>query len=90
MTESLNYLAAGALPYLGGKRWEGQKAEARQARHARPDLLDKPIGMTSTHAVSVIERLFSAERGVHAGRLDPLASVRCRSRSAERPRPSPS
>ncbi|HET7849494.1 MAG TPA: tRNA pseudouridine(55) synthase TruB [Pseudolabrys sp.] len=37
-------------------------------------LLDKPVGMTSTHAVSVIKRLFSAKRAGHAGTLDPLAS----------------
>jgi tRNA pseudouridine55 synthase len=36
--------------------------------------LDKPVGMTSTHAVSVIKRLFSAKRVGHAGTLDPLAS----------------
>jgi tRNA pseudouridine55 synthase len=37
-------------------------------------VLDKPIGMTSTHAVSVIKRLFTAKRVGHAGTLDPLAS----------------
>src|SRR5215472_13837240 len=37
-------------------------------------VLDKPIGMTSTHAVSVIKRLFAAKRAGHAGTLDPLAS----------------
>jgi tRNA pseudouridine55 synthase len=37
-------------------------------------VLDKPIGMTSTHAVSVIKRLFTAKRAGHAGTLDPLAS----------------
>ena len=37
-------------------------------------VLDKPIGMTSTHAVAVIKRLFSARRAGHAGTLDPLAS----------------
>ena len=30
--------------------------------------------MTSTHAVSVVKRLFSAKRAGHAGTLDPLAS----------------
>src|SRR5213082_21003 len=35
---------------------------------------DKPIGMTSTHAVSVVKRLFAAKRAGHAGTLDPLAS----------------
>jgi len=37
-------------------------------------VLDKPIGMTSTHAVSVVKRLFTAKRAGHAGTLDPLAS----------------
>ena len=37
-------------------------------------VLDKPVGMTSTHAVSVVKRLFEARRAGHAGTLDPLAS----------------
>ncbi|MGO4171402.1 tRNA pseudouridine(55) synthase TruB [Bosea sp. TAF32] len=37
-------------------------------------VLDKPIGMTSTHAVSVVKRAFSAKKAGHAGTLDPLAS----------------
>ena len=37
-------------------------------------VLDKPIGMTSTHAVAVVRRLFAAKRAGHAGTLDPLAS----------------
>jgi tRNA pseudouridine55 synthase len=37
-------------------------------------VLDKPVGMTSTHAVSVIKRAFHAKRAGHAGTLDPLAS----------------
>jgi tRNA pseudouridine55 synthase len=37
-------------------------------------VLDKPIGMTSTHAVAFIKRLFAAKRAGHAGTLDPLAS----------------
>jgi tRNA pseudouridine55 synthase len=37
-------------------------------------VLDKPIGMTSTHAVAVIKHLFAAKRAGHAGTLDPLAS----------------
>jgi tRNA pseudouridine55 synthase len=37
-------------------------------------VLDKPVGMTSTHAVSVIKHLFTARRAGHAGTLDPLAS----------------
>ena len=37
-------------------------------------VLDKPVGMTSTHAVARVKRLFSARRAGHAGTLDPLAS----------------
>ena len=37
-------------------------------------MLDKPVGMTSTHAVAVIKHLFAAKRAGHAGTLDPLAS----------------
>jgi len=37
-------------------------------------VLDKPMGMTSTHAVSVVKRAFSARKAGHAGTLDPLAT----------------
>ncbi len=37
-------------------------------------VLDKPVGMTSTHAVAVAKRLFNAKKAGHAGTLDPLAS----------------
>jgi tRNA pseudouridine55 synthase len=37
-------------------------------------VLDKPIEMTSTHAVSVVKRAFHAKKAGHAGTLDPLAS----------------
>ena len=37
-------------------------------------VLDKPVGMTSTHAVAVVRRRFAAKRAGHAGTLDPLAS----------------
>jgi len=51
----------------------------RQFRRDKRDVhgwlvLDKPVGMTSTHAVSIIKRLFTARRAGHAGTLDPLAS----------------
>src|SRR6202451_22619 len=36
-------------------------------------VLDKPVGMTSTHAVSVIKHLFTARRAGHRGTLDPRA-----------------
>ncbi len=37
-------------------------------------VLDKPVGMTSTHAVTRLKRLFNAKKAGHAGTLDPLAS----------------
>ena len=37
-------------------------------------VLDKPVGVTSTQAVSIVKRLFKAKRAGHAGTLDPLAS----------------
>ncbi len=37
-------------------------------------LLDKPVGLTSTQAVSIVKRLFAAKKAGHAGTLDPLAS----------------
>src|SRR3954452_142248 len=37
-------------------------------------VLDKPIGMTSTHAVSRLKRIYNAKKAGHAGTLDPLAS----------------
>lgn len=56
-----------------------RKGKGGQVRRDRRDvhgwiILDKPIGMTSTHAVAVIKRLFNAKRAGHAGTLDPLAS----------------
>lgn len=61
---------------------------SRPERAPRPDLpprpkkrdvhgwliLDKPVGMTSTHAVAVVKRAFRAKKAGHAGTLDPLAS----------------
>jgi tRNA pseudouridine55 synthase len=57
----------------------GRKPKHKQFKRDKRDVhgwvvLDKPVGMTSTHAVSVIKRLFSAKRCGHAGTLDPLAS----------------
>jgi tRNA pseudouridine55 synthase len=48
-------------------------------RSSRQDIdgwivLDKPVGMTSTHAVSRLKRIFNAKKAGHAGTLDPLAS----------------
>jgi tRNA pseudouridine55 synthase len=36
--------------------------------------LDKPLEVTSTEAVSRVRRLFNAQKGGHAGTLDPLAT----------------
>src|ERR671919_2717411 len=54
----------------------------RAAREPRPKkrdvhgwiVLDKPVGMTSTHAVAVVKRTLNAKKAGHAGTLDPLAS----------------
>ena len=37
-------------------------------------ILDKPVGMGSTEAVSKVKWLYNAEKAGHAGTLDPLAS----------------
>ena len=58
----------------GSPAAQGARAK-RQKRDVHGWLvLDKPVGMTSTHAVSVIKHLFTARRAGHAGTLDPLAS----------------
>jgi len=36
-------------------------------------LLDKPVGITSNHALQAVKRLYRAEKAGHAGTLDPLA-----------------
>src|SRR6516164_7565339 len=61
----------------GGRSRRGGKGQ--QFKREKYDVhgwvvLDKPVGMTSTYAVSVIKRLFAARRAGHAGTLDPLAS----------------
>lgn len=66
MTETDSPLAAPARP-------QGQRKREKRDVHGWI-ALDKPVGMTSTHAVAVIKRLFSAKRVGHAGTLDPLAS----------------
>jgi tRNA pseudouridine55 synthase len=60
----------------GGGAEQGRKAnKKRQKRDVHGwVVLDKPIGMTSTHAVAVIKHLYAAKRAGHAGTLDPLAS----------------
>jgi tRNA pseudouridine55 synthase len=69
--------AESLLPDSAPQTGEGGKKQQR--KRDKRDVhgwvaLDKPIGMTSTHAVSVVKRLFSAKRAGHAGTLDPLAS----------------
>jgi tRNA pseudouridine55 synthase len=56
-----------------GREGPKQKKRDRHDVHGWV-VLDKPVGMTSTHAVSVVKRLFNAKRAGHAGTLDPLAS----------------
>ncbi len=61
------------------------EGRGRQKRGPRPDrpkkrdvsgwvILDKGVGITSTHAVAVVKRAFNAKKAGHAGTLDPLAS----------------
>src|SRR5579871_168948 len=69
-------IAPEAAPAVDRVRRGGK---ARQFKREKYDVhgwlvLDKPVGMTSTYAVSVIKRLFAAKRAGHAGTLDPLAS----------------
>jgi tRNA pseudouridine55 synthase len=59
-------------PNRGPKEPKQRKREKRDVHGWL--VLDKPVGMTSTHAVSVIKHLFTARRAGHAGTLDPLAS----------------
>jgi tRNA pseudouridine55 synthase len=64
-----------------GPSHDSQEGEEKP-RHKKRDkrdvhgwvILDKPVGMTSTHAVSLVKRQFNAKRAGHAGTLDPLAS----------------
>jgi tRNA pseudouridine55 synthase len=61
------------------ERAQAGRSAAPHKKKTRRDVhgwivLDKPVGMTSTHAVSVIKHLFTAKRVGHAGTLDPLAS----------------
>jgi tRNA pseudouridine55 synthase len=72
-----------AAPAPGAER-RGPEGR-RPQRGPRPDrpkrrdvsgwvILDKHVGMTSTHAVAVVKRAFNAKKAGHAGTLDPLAS----------------
>ena len=76
--DSLPPLAEAEAPALP-RHEGGRKPHRKQFKRDKRDVhgwvvLDKPVGMTSTHAVSVVKRLFSAKRCGHAGTLDPLAS----------------
>ena len=63
------------MTQLGAEKQNEQPRRKREKRDVHGWLiLDKPVGMTSTHAVSVVKRLFQAKRAGHAGTLDPLAS----------------
>jgi tRNA pseudouridine55 synthase len=57
---------------------EDRHAEPQRRREKRDVhgwlVLDKPVGMTSTHAVGLVKRAYLARRAGHAGTLDPLAS----------------
>jgi tRNA pseudouridine55 synthase len=76
MSDPLSHALAPPLPLAE------QEARAKRPKQFKRDkrdvhgwvVLDKPVGMTSTHAVSVVKRLFTAKRAGHAGTLDPLAS----------------
>src|SRR5512132_1662638 len=57
----------------GNRQQQGQPRRDKRDVHGWI-VLDKPIGMTSTHAVAIVKRLFQAKRAGHAGTLDPLAS----------------
>src|ERR1700690_2503737 len=66
-------------PPLAGEGAAEPRPSKQQFKRDKRDVhgwlvLDKPVGMTSTHAVSVVKRLFSANRAGHAGTLGPLAS----------------
>ena len=37
-------------------------------------VIDKPQGITSTRVVSIVRRVFDAQKAGHAGTLDPLAT----------------
>jgi tRNA pseudouridine55 synthase len=66
-------MAGAAAPAPVSGESKGQRRREKRDVHGWL-VLDKPISMTSTHAVSVVKRLFQARRVGHAGTLDPLAS----------------
>src|SRR5476651_2275804 len=80
MNKIVDATDAGLAAPLGAEQPEQPRAKPhKQFKRDKRDVhgwvvLDKPVGMTSTHAVSVVKRLFTAKRAGHAGTLDPLAS----------------
>ncbi len=69
----------GAAERRPGQKRRPQGNQAQGSRSRKRDvngwlILDKPVGMTSTHAVAVVKRLLNARKAGHAGTLDPLAS----------------
>jgi tRNA pseudouridine55 synthase len=85
LNEPLPLLAPNSDPVVGpATEAPADGGRTKRNRNDRPKrdkrdvhgwvILDKPVGMTSTHAVAVVKRLFSAKRAGHAGTLDPLAS----------------
>ena len=60
----------------GTPRMTGKKEQHRSKRVEVNGwvVLDKPVGITSTHAVSRLKRIYNGKKAGHAGTLDPLAS----------------
>src|SRR5215510_6192514 len=60
----------------GAMQADGPRAQRRREKRNVDGwlVLDKPVGMTSTHAVAVVKRAFAARKAGHAGTLDPLAT----------------
>ena len=78
MSDEMNRTIASPSPHAEEEA-QAPRPRKQQFKRDKRDVhgwlvLDKPVGMTSTHAVSVVKRLFSAKRAGHAGTLDPLAS----------------
>src|SRR5580692_6295191 len=66
-----------ATPETISTRPNPDKREQRRSTRVEVNgwvCLDKPVGMTSTQAVSQLRWLFNAKKAGHAGTLDPLAS----------------
>ena len=80
------------LSDVRGGRGDKPQQQQGQPRRDKRDVhgwivLDKPIGMTSTHAVAVVKRLFQAKRAGHAARSIRSPPAACRSPWVRPPRP---